>query len=98
MEIVNNTVASLVMELAPENVSIYGNGTIEKILESLEVMPDPRIKLAHDILICVLLVSVMFAMGCHITVSEVSKFSLIIIIVFFTITIVNSKYHTIIYI
>lgn len=73
MEIVNSTVASLVMELAPENVSLYGNGTIEKILESLEVMPDPQVKLAHDILICVLLVSVMFAMGCHITVSEVSK-------------------------
>lgn len=73
MEIVNGTVASLVMELAPENVSLYGNGTIEKILESLEVMPDPQVKLAHDILICVLLVSVMFAMGCHITVSEVSK-------------------------
>lgn len=69
----NGTVASLVMELAPENVSLYGNGTIEKILESLEVMPDPQVKLAHDILICVLLVSVMFAMGCHITVSEVSK-------------------------
>lgn len=69
----NTTVASLVMELTSENGSLYGNETIEKILESLEVMPDPQIKLAHDILICVLLISVMFAMGCHITVSEVSE-------------------------
>ena len=73
MEVVNSTVASLIMEMSAENNSFYSNGTIEKILESLEVMPDPRIKLAHDILICVLLISVMFAMGCHITLSEVSQ-------------------------
>lgn len=67
----NATVASLLAEVVSENNTLYENGTIEKILETLGVMPDPQVKLAHDILICVLLVSVMFAMGCHITWNEV---------------------------
>ncbi|GFY43890.1 hypothetical protein TNIN_344791 [Trichonephila inaurata madagascariensis] len=54
-----------------ENSTALGNETLLGPVSPLDMLPDPVIKLAHDILICVLLVSVMFAMGCHITISEV---------------------------
>ncbi|XP_054712520.1 ileal sodium/bile acid cotransporter-like [Uloborus diversus] len=67
----NLTSASLLADVMSENASEFENGTLKKIQEAVEVMPDPTIKLAHDILIFVLLLSVMFAMGCHITWDEV---------------------------
>lgn len=70
----NTTMASMLMETMSDNDTLYENGTIEKFLETIGVMPDPQVKLAHDILICVLLISVMFAMGCHITWGEVRLF------------------------
>lgn len=78
----NTTVAALLMDVVAENSTLYENGTIEKFLETLNVMPDPQVKLAHDILICVLLVSVMFAMGCHITWSEVSEKNILLSFLF----------------
>lgn len=67
----NTTMASLLMDTVSDNSTLIENGTIEKFLETIGAMPDPQVKLAHDIMICVLLISVMFAMGCHITWEEV---------------------------
>ncbi|GIY46422.1 hypothetical protein CDAR_585861 [Caerostris darwini] len=69
----NLTSDSLLTEavMEQENSTLFANKTLVDSVGPLDLLPDPVIKLAHDILICVLLVSVMFAMGCHITWNEV---------------------------
>ncbi|XP_042907363.1 ileal sodium/bile acid cotransporter isoform X1 [Parasteatoda tepidariorum] len=67
----NLTSASLLSDAMEENLTVLANGSLLDVSLPVVSMPDPVIKLAHDILICVLLISVMFAMGCHITWNEV---------------------------
>lgn len=62
--------AAVAEAMDQENSTLLSNETLP--VELLDMMPDPVVKLAHDILICALLISVMFAMGCHITLDEVS--------------------------
>lgn len=67
----NLTSASLLSDAMEENLTALANSSLVDMSQPVMSLPDPIIKLAHDILICVLLISVMFAMGCHITCGEV---------------------------
>ncbi|KAF8768365.1 Solute carrier family 10 member 6 like protein [Argiope bruennichi] len=69
MNLTSDSLLSDAASILHENETVIGNETLHAPV--LDMLPDPVIKLAHDILICVLLISVMFAMGCHITWNEV---------------------------
>lgn len=52
------------------------NGTVDDGPSTTSLMRQPMLKSIHDILIVVLLICVMFAMGCSITIEQVSYSSL----------------------
>ncbi|GBO37272.1 hypothetical protein AVEN_34752-1 [Araneus ventricosus] len=71
MNLTSDSLLNDAASILHENETVFGNESLHPpVSPVLDMLPDPVIKLAHDILICVLLISVMFAMGCHITWNE----------------------------